>query len=69
MVSRKMKDRKRAVAEKKCHMSWLSKKSITLQSSFLSLKENIYIVSGFCHGLHNYLDSGGVLFLDWCLLV
>ena len=32
-----MKARKRAVAERKCHMSWLSKKSITLHSSFLSL--------------------------------
>ena len=34
MVSRKMKVRKRAEEEKKCHMSWLSKKSITLHTSF-----------------------------------
>ena len=71
IVRRKMNARKRAVAEKKCHMSWLSKKSRTWQSSFLFLQMNLY--------LHKYnkrrsreiififetdLDSGGVLFLD-----
>ena len=32
-----MKVRKRAEEEKKFHMSWLSKKSITLHTSFKSL--------------------------------